>query len=312
MQFRVEQLIRGVRWWELAGHDQASLRQAWRQTHYAAQAAAEIGKSWGEPAADDSHTSLSWLDGAGLLQGAMLGQVASAGENPVRSAMRMSDLRLLLLSPAGAPLEQTALAGRTLPDAIGWIRAAAETHAGPAAHEAVPAPDLPEHPLAKGAKFAATAQLAQVELIRLYANASHVLERISAIAAEISDPVRIWPHHFDIATLLTLDRSDDGSPRRTLGLGLTPPDGLIDDGYWYVSGWSATPLRPGATRMPALAHGRWIERTGSLPMAVLPISAVTAVAGDPESIAEPGEQQQRVADFLATAANASLEALDHE
>ena len=298
-----------VRWWELAGHDPGALREAWRQTHYAAQAVAEVGKSWGTPAPDDSHTNLSWFDGSGLLEGAMLGQVAGAGSEPVRAALRLQNLRLLLLSPAGAPLAQTSAAGRTVEETIAWMRAAAATKAGDAARQADPAPDLPEHPLGAGGRFDEPAQLAQAELIRLYANASAMLERIATLASPNAEPVRIWPHHFDVATLITVARAEDGAQRRTLGIGLTPPDALIDEGYWYVSGWSVDPPERSGGAMAPLPVGRWIDRPGALPMAALPLSEITAHPEDPEAFADRRTQKGRVAEFLGGAANSTLEAL---
>jgi hypothetical protein len=305
----VEQLTLGVRWWELAGHASASLTEAWRQTHYSAQAAAEVGKSWGQPAEDDSHTSLAWFDGAGLLEGALVGQVAGAGSAPVRTALRLNDLRLLLLSSAGAPLEQAPVAGMTLAESIRWIRSAAARHAGPALHEARPAPDLPAHPLGQGARLGEPRQLAQVELIRLYANANRMLARIAAIASEEGASVSAWPHHFDIATLLTIEEAEDGSAQRTVGFGLTPPDDLVADGYWYVSGWSARTAQVAAGAMAPLAHGRWIARPGAAPMAALPVGEVTALGADPDGAAPPEEQQARVAGFLTSALRATLEAM---
>ena len=59
--------------------------------------------------------------------------------------------------------------------------------------------------------------------------------------------VRVWPHHFDIATLVTLDGT------RTVGLGLSPGDEAFDLPYLYVTPWPYPDVR--AT--PPLPVGRW-------------------------------------------------------
>ena len=52
-------------------------------------------------------------------------------------------------------------------------------------------------------------------------------------------PVRCWPHHFDIATLLTI------APGQTIGVGLEPGDGYYDEPYWYVNQYPAPSATPG-------------------------------------------------------------------
>lgn len=48
--------------------------------------------------------------------------------------------------------------------------------------------------------------------------------------------VRVWPHHFDIATLITLD-DGDAERARSVGVGLSPGDGGIPQPYFYVTPW---------------------------------------------------------------------------
>ena len=49
--------------------------------------------------------------------------------------------------------------------------------------------------------------------------------------------VRTWPHHFDIATLLVLERDEEGAPSQTVGVGMSPGDGSFTEPYWYVNAW---------------------------------------------------------------------------
>jgi hypothetical protein len=63
--------------------------------------------------------------------------------------------------------------------------------------------------------------------------------------------VVVWPHHFDLASLVTL--SGSGEHATTIGLGFSPGDAGIDEPYFYVTPWPA----PEAATLPALTIGRW-------------------------------------------------------
>jgi hypothetical protein len=248
-----------------------AFRDAWLQLHYASQLASEVGKAWGEPQADDSHSSLGWRDGA------LVGPLIEA-PRPFRAALRPRELTLTLVGTDGALVAARPLAGVRFADAMQWVRTqAARAAGGEARHVSVPAPDLPPHPVADGAAFRIDASGAFAALADLLAGADRVLGAVAAALPDAS-PVRVWPHHFDMATLATI------TTQRTLGVGLATPDAIEPGGYWYVSPWSASPPSGPAREWCALSHGRWIPR-GALQMAVLPLGAWSALTG-PDARAE--------------------------
>jgi hypothetical protein len=71
------------------------------------------------------------------------------------------------------------------------------------------------------------------KLARMYAQAAELLARIHT-------PVRLWPHHFDVAVLID-----------KLGVGFLAGDDEIDEPYWYVYN---TPM---PDPLPALRVGEW-------------------------------------------------------
>jgi len=242
----------------------AAFRDAWRQLHHAAQLASEVGKAWGEPQADDSHSSLVWRDGA------LLGPVIAA-PRPFRAALRPRELGLSLVDADGVAVAGRRLGGERFAEAMQWTRAQAEIAAGgPARHRSVPAPDLPPHPVADGAPFRTDSPRSFAALADLLDGADRVLAAV-ATALPGGSPARVWPHHFDMAVLAAI------AAGRTIGVGLAVPDAIEASGYWYVSPWSSSP--PVATlAWRTLAHGRWIAR-GALRMAVLPLEAWSSLAG---------------------------------
>lgn len=249
----------------LAGSD--PIRAAWRQLHYAAQAASEVGKSWGEAQPDDSHSSFTW-------QGTALHGARARGRIPFRAALDVSSLGLSLQGDDGALLAATPLDGMTLPAALAWSRAQAERLAGePARQPSVPAPHLPPHPIAGGTAFGLGDGAGFAALAALLAGAATLLAEV-ARQLPVPKPVRIWPHHFDMAVLAAI------APDRTIGVGLAVPEAIEPSGYWYVSPWSARASTAQAGGWPALSHGRWVDGSASLSMAALGLDVWSALPSD--------------------------------
>ena len=241
--------------------------------------------------ADDSHSSFGWRDGS-------LFGVAVPAARPFRAALRARDLELALVDEQGAALARRALHGATLDEAMAWVRGAAERAAGePPRQAAVPAPDLPPHAVAKGGRFALDPS-SFAGLARLLGGAHAILAEIAAQLG--GGAVRVWPHHFDMATLAAVE-ARGAAPAKTIGVGLATPDAVAASGYWYVSPWAESPPAA-APRWPALAHGRWFERGGSLWMGALPLDEIASLRGAPERC-------QAVVGFLADAVEASRAAL---
>jgi hypothetical protein len=167
------------------------------QLHWAAQAVSGVARTVLPKQADDSHSALVWSKDA-----------LRAGDG--KSGLRLHDLTLLYGG------DEFPLTGRTLDDAFRFFE---ERIGEPVARWGEAAP--PEHPVAHGARFSPdVADLAR--FAESYATADRELRRIHT-------PVRCWPHHFDIATLI--ERGEG----RTIGAGFVPGDAQYPEPYWYVT-----------------------------------------------------------------------------
>lgn len=250
------------------------LTEAWRQAHFAAQAAAELGKGWAEAKDDDSHSSMFWRS-SHWWRG-LIGH-DTVGETAFRSSLHFDDLVLRIEREEHEVVAELALSGRTLDEAIAWIRAEAERLIGPPLQEAQPAPDLPDHRLGSGGKFKRVRQLdslAELYDISTLEVCSHFLRtRFPLFPYPLC-----WPHHFDLASLLVVARDEDGTMTRTIGMGVTPPDSVDEEGYWYVSPWTKHPVDN--VELRDLLYGRWHQREGALPMAVRPVNESAEQARD--------------------------------
>ena len=79
-----------------------------------------------------------------------------------------------------------------------------------------------------------------------------ILKTLSDYNMESS--IRIWPHHFDTGALAYLPDYEQIS----IGLGLAIPDSLVDEHYFYISGYrNQESIDPSSFR--SLAYGRWVS-----------------------------------------------------
>jgi len=245
-------------WKGLGSVDTEHLVNARLQLHWAAQAAAAVGKQLLPPQPDFSQQSFEWVDRAGALA---QGAVTSA--RPFRSALRLAELTLSLLDGTGASIADLPLSGRTVDEAYDWLTAEVEKLLGRSLEQPLerpgPPPAMPAHPVGTGRRFALADSGPFAEVARWFADADRLLREIQGHNPGAS-PVRCWPHHFDLATLITLDSGPNASAAadpesaRSIGAGLSPGDVGRSAPYFYVTPWPY-PKSPRVEELPALAGG---------------------------------------------------------
>ncbi len=104
----------------------------------------------------------------------------------------------------------------------------------------------------------------------------------------MAPPVRCWPHHFDLDTLVTV------APGRTCGVGFSPGDDYYDEPYFYVSLFPA----PDAATLPRLGSiGHWHTKN------------FTAAVATARRIVDAEHQGGEVERFLRAASAAAIDAL---
>lgn len=274
-------------WETLGAVDSRELAEARLQLHWAAQAASAVGKQLLPSRPDYSEQSFQW---SGRHRALVQGLVE--GERPFRSALRPSSPALLFLSSEDEILRELTLDGRTLDEVYDWVRDEAEMLLGRPLEKPLERPgEMPPHPVGTGAPFSAATPAdiaAFAELSRYYGNLDHLLKRTEDRNPGAS-PVRCWPHHFDLATLILLDPGADAEKARSIGVGLSPGDGTYPEPYLYVLPWP----KPEGQDLPSLrGGGHW--HTEGWTGAVLEASSFTAAASN-------GAQAKRVENFLDSA-----------
>ena len=216
--------------------------------HHALQWPARCARANIKPAADDSHSSFDW--DAGLA--ALVTQPLKTPAGDVRVGLRLSGLAILLVRN-GAILDVLQLNGKPEQVAGVWIDAKLQALGLRAASDVRLPYGMPDHAVAQGARYDLYLQERELgELARWFAGASAALEDARERLADLrTSPVRLWPHHFDIASVAALDAPGaDGA--RSIGFGLSPGDEHYAQPYVYVS------PSPRFERLPdAPKPGRW-------------------------------------------------------
>ena len=278
-------------WQELGAVAPKELAGARAQAHWAAQVISAAGETFVAHEEDTSHTAMEWDAGLAALVGRTL-----PGPERLRVALRVRDLVLLLLDATG-PLASQPLAGLPLAEACAWASGAVRAVTRGRLDRALvhPGYELPPHALSSRGRFEAPAA-ALAELARWYANADGELRSLAAHTPG-AGPVLCWPHHFDLATLVTVETGPDGLATKTIGVGLAPGDESVAEPYWYVN---HGPEAEGE-RLPALAAGEWF--TSGWTGAILRGEALVAAGGI-------AAQEARLRTYLASAVEASRRLLD--
>jgi hypothetical protein len=260
------------------------------ELHHAAQIVAAAGVTFLAPRPDDSHPNFAWEESLGALVGHPL---PDAG---IRAALRVADLRLLMVDGSGTVSDEFPLAGRTLEDGYAWLASAAKRFGGSHARADILRPDyeIPDHPVGAGARFTASAGAALGELARWFGN-GHAALTDATKRRTTASTVRCWPHHFDLGSLEIVATRPDGSLAKSVGVGLSPGDAGYAEPYWYVSPWPY----PEPASLTDLASGHW--HTEGYTAAILTGSDIIHGA--------PASQSDRVAAFLATSIDAARRAL---
>jgi hypothetical protein len=216
--------------------------------HHALQWPARCARANIKHAADDSHTAFDWEPALG----ALVTQPLRTPAGDVRVGLRLAGLALLLVRN-GAILDVLQLNGKSEQVAGVWIDTKMQALGLRAASDIRLPYGLPEHAVAQGARYDLYLQERELgELARWFAGAAAALEDARERLAELhTGPVRCWPHHFDIATVASLDPAG-AEGARSIGIGLSPGDEHYPQPYAYVS------PSPRFERLPdAPRPGRW-------------------------------------------------------
>ncbi|MEO0602830.1 MAG: hypothetical protein AAF211_15410 [Myxococcota bacterium] len=165
----------------------------------------------------------------------------------VAAGLRLRDATWLVVRD-GEVVEERKVVGSTLDRARSWLQGVA-AYLGCEDRELIPPGyELPPHVAQEGQPLADLDKASLERLHAWYSLASTVLTGLRAQEPRAL-PVRAWPHHFDLGTLIVLDRESG----RGIGIGMAPGDARIPEPYLYVNPYPS----PVGAELPPLGRGQW-------------------------------------------------------
>jgi hypothetical protein len=279
-------------WRPLRGVDRHRLSLARLQAHHAAQWLARAARAYVPPQPDDGHTNLGWNDDLG-------GFTTHRLTGAERLSLRIADLTLILHGDERtAPIQSFNLDGRTDAQARQWLGERLDARGLDAHALDAPSPyEMPTHGVTQGAAYdVADVADGLLELSAWYANAEFLLVRVQRQMIErmlAASDVRCWPHHFDLAALISFP-AREADATAYVGAGLSPGDKYYDEPYFYVSVYPQ-PDNAALPRLPKVGHWHTHEFTA----AVAPAHQIVAA----------NQQEAAAEEFLKAAVDVAIKIL---
>jgi hypothetical protein len=214
--------------------------------HEAIQFLASTGLTYVQKKEDDSHTNCEWSRSLKAFVGNVFGE-----KNKICLGLNISDFKLLLLKENWTIIDEFPLKDKNLDDVLKWLRNNFE-HQGldPNQFTLKKHYEIPFKTVFEGGIFKVENKQAFQELSDYFSNADLVLR---AYIGELTNatPVRCWPHHFDIATLLNIGMDK----LQSIGIGLSPGGSGKNEPYFYVTMWPYPDSN--TVKFPDLMIGNW-------------------------------------------------------
>ena len=237
-------------WTALGNKAPTALAKARAFAHHAAQWPGKAARANLAALPDDSHAGLTWDGG----RSALFSQPLPAGDAEVRVGLRLAGLALIVMR-GQLVLDTYELAGRRESMVGVWLDSALRALGlQPASSVTLPY-TIPSHAVARGSPYSFSGESeAFDELVRWFGAAADVLEEVrTGYAGAQPGPALCWPHHFDIATLVSL-ATGGGETARSVNIGVSPGDHYYPQPYVYVS---PTPHLKATALPPLPPPGHW-------------------------------------------------------
>lgn len=240
--------------WILLGTiDTKELEFARDTLHQAAQLVGGVGRSLNPIDADDQYAAMEWNSGINGL----LGHWNQVGNELFAVALRFTDLSLLIISNDGIKYDYP-LKGKTKEEALEWLKKRLKEFTPYADKITLDSPfedELPEHPVNYDQAFEYRDTNHFKEMARFFSNANLILRQL-ANDIDGAGPVKCWPHHFDIATLLIIEQDATGKVKRSIGIGMQPGDANYFEPYFYVTPYPY-PKKENLQLVELESSGKW-------------------------------------------------------
>ena len=268
-------------WQKVSVADYRKLRDARLLAHYGTQWLARVARAYVPAQPGDAHTNLGWDD-------AFRGLFARALPNGTRLGLRIPDLTLCVVDGPSLALD-----GRAEPEVRGWLRDTLAARGFDPAKLDLPSPyEMPHHVVELGARYSTEELGGELAALAVWFSNGHAMldaVRAGLVKRKLKAPaVRLWPHNFDMDSLVPLGGS------RAVGAGFCPGDEFCDEPYFYISIYPE-PYIPALPLLPPVGHWHSYKFIAALAPAHKIVASL--------------DQRADIAGFFDISINAALDAL---
>ena len=210
------------------------IKQAREQLHQAVQNVGSVGRSLLPHADDDHQANLRWDRSVQRLVGRW---IEMDDGKKFRSSLSFSDFAVYLVDQDYTTISSIELEGKKQSTIMVWLEEQFDLLGQDSAKLNLQLPyEIPAYPTSKGQPFNLEDPESAEVLGKYFHNTDVVVNEVIDSIEGASD-VRSWPHHFDIASLITLNDSGDPETSKSIGVGMSPGDENYDEPYFYVTPW---------------------------------------------------------------------------
>jgi len=268
-------------WKKLGKRKPGSLVHSRHQLHQAIQLVAAVGRNYHLPEKGDPFGSLEWLPDINGLAG----QEVDTSSGKIKCALNFDSFNLQFLIN-GIPEQSIPLNGKLDQAILQEMQNSLDSLGLNGSKLDLNKPyKIPEYKIGLSEAYASNAKEFK-ELAKYFGNANEVFKDLAANLEGTSE-VKCWPHHFDIAMVITLTDTGDPEASSSIGVGLSPGDESYQEPYFYITPWPYPDLN--IPWMAEITVGHW--HTEGFVAAVL--------TGTTLLQEEPGKYQiNAVGDFL--------------
>jgi len=210
------------------------LTDARLQTHFAIEWASRAGRFLAAPQADYSQIALRWDDQTDGLRGAPI--QTERGELTVGVKFAPLEVNVAIAAEIQANIVLDGVAHAEVGD---WLENELNQAGLEGARIRGELPYKLAHPRLSDGGAYETADLDRFATLQAwFANAADALnaERQNWLRFK-PGPVLCWPHHFDLAALITFDTAVNPEAARSIGIGMSPGDENYAEPYFYINPW---------------------------------------------------------------------------
>lgn len=200
------------------------------ELHTASQFVGMFGNAFVPKKNDDSHTNLAWVPDED--------QIIGRSFQNTKAFLNVQDWTLGLTNEKKGKTHKTEIAAKTKQDLLSWFHQNLNNfELTPSSYQYFQHFDLPDYHFQANSQFEHLSIEVRQALICQMHNACITLNQIVQ-EQNLNTEIRIWPHHFDMGSLIPLAYDNNQMPTKTIGLGWANPDNEIPEPYFYINFWS--------------------------------------------------------------------------